>query len=199
MSWLEEMLARQSRIAGGDGQAERLRQRLQEAAAVRGSGTEDPRAAPSEQRKSARGLLARLAARAGPGGSALPRAAGEARAGSAAEPTLPRLPDRAEESVTEEGSAPEPEKDAADVILQNLPRQPAASELPQAQTQAVLVQMERRLRRAAAATAPLPRAQTLAADGPQSMSQCGAAEAAALSRLYERDARRYDGGFEFPL
>ena len=197
MSWLEEMLARQSRIAGGDGQAERLRQRLREAAAVRGSETEEPRAAPPEQRRKARGLLARLAARAGLGGSALPRAAEKVRAKSAAE--VRHQSEQAEESLAKESTTAEAEEDAVNSILQSLPRQPAAGELPQVQTQAVLAQMERRLRRAAAAPAPLPRAQTLAADGPQSMSQCGAAEAAALSRLYERDARRYDGGFEFPL
>lgn len=197
MSWLEEMLARQSRIAGGDGQAERLRQRLREAAVVRGSETEEPRAAPPEQRRKARGLLARLAARAGLGGSVLPRAAEKARAKSAAEAR--RQPEQAEESMAEETMTAEAGEDAAEAILQSLPRQTTADALPQAQTQAVLAQMERRLRRAAAAPAPQPRAQTLAADGPQSMSQCGAAEAAALSRLYERDARRYDGGFEFPL
>lgn len=197
MSWLEEMLARQSRIAGGDGQAERLRQRLREAAAVRGSEAEEPRAAPPEQRRKARGLLARLAARAGLGGSALPRAAEKVRAKSAAEAR--HQSEQAEESLAKESTTAETEEDAVNSILQSLPRQPAAGELPQVQTQAVLAQMERRLRRAAAAPAPLPRAQTLAADGPQSMSQCGAAEAAALSRLYERDARRYDGGFEFPL
>lgn len=171
MSWLEEMLARQSRIAGGDGQAERLRQRLREAAAVRGSETEEPRAAPPEQRRKARGLLARLAARAGLSGSVLPRAAEKARAKSAAEAR--RQPEQAEESMAEETMTAEAGEDAAEAILQSLPRQTTADALPQAQT--------------------------LAADGPQSMSQCGAAEAAALSRLYERDARRYDGGFEFPL
>lgn len=197
MSWLEEMLARQSRIAGGDGQAERLRQRLREAAAAQAGGTQEANGAPPEQRRKARGLLARLVARAGLGGSALPRAAEKVRAKSAAEAR--HQSEQAEESLVKESTTAEAEEDAVNSILQSLPRQPAAGELPQAQTQAVLAQMERRLRRAAAAPAPLPRAQTLAADGPQSMSQCGAAEAAALSRLYERDARRYDGGFEFPL
>ena len=197
MSWLEEMLARQSRIAGGDGQAERLRQRLREAAAAQAGGTQEANGAQPERQKTGRGLLARLAARAGLSGSVLPRAAEKARAKSAAEAR--RQPEQAEESMAEETMTAEAGEDAAEAILQSLPRQTTADALPQAQTQAVLAQMERRLRRAAAAPAPLPRAQTLAADGPQSMSQCGAAEAAALSRLYERDARRYDGGFEFPL
>ena len=197
MSWLEEMLARQSRIAGGDGQTERLRQRLREAAAAQAGGTQEANGAQPERQKTGRGLLARLAARAGLGGSVLPRAAEKARAKSAAEAR--RQPEQAEESMAEETMTAEAGEDAAEAILQSLPRQTTADALPQAQTQAVLAQMERRLRRAAAAPAPLPRAQTLAADGPQSMSQCGAAEAAALSRLYERDARRYDGGFEFPL
>lgn len=197
MSWLEEMLARQSRIAGGDGQAERLRQRLREAAAAQAGGTQEANGAQPERQKTGRSLLARLAARAGLSGSVLPRAAEKARAKSAAEAR--RQPEQAEESMAEETMTAEAGEDAAEAILQSLPRQTTADALPQAQTQAVLAQMERRLRRAAAAPAPQPRAQTLAADGPQSMSQCGAAEAAALSRLYERDARRYDGGFEFPL
>lgn len=61
--------------------------------------------------------------------------------------------------------------------------------------------MEQRLRRAtvhigagAASTGA-----RLASEGPLSMEGCGWAEAAALSRLYERDARRYDGCFELPL
>lgn len=197
MSWLEEMLARQSRIAGGDGQAERLRQRLREAAVVQAGGTQEANGAQPERQKTGRGLLARLAARAGLSGSVLPRATEKARAKSAAEAR--RQPEQAEESMAEETMTAEAGEDAAEAILQSLPRQTTADALPQAQTQAVLAQMERRLRRAAAAPVPQPRAQTLAADGPQSMSQCGAAEAAALSRLYERDARRYDGGFEFPL
>ena len=197
MSWLEEMLARQRRIAGGDGQAERLRQRLREAAAAQAGGTQEANGAQPERQKTGRSLLARLAVRAGLGGSALPRAAEKVRAKSAAEAR--RQPEQAEESMAEETMTAEAGEDAAEAILQSLPRQTTADALPQAQTQAVLAQMERRLRRAAAAPAPPPRAQTLAADGPQSMSQCGAAEAAALSRLYERDARRYDGGFEFPL
>lgn len=197
MSWLEEMLARQRRIAGGDGQTERLRQRLREAAAAQAGGAQEANAALPERKKTGRSLLARLAVRAGLGGSVLPRAAEKARAKSAAEAR--RQPEQAEESMAEESTTAEAGEAAADTILQSLPRQTAADALPQAQTQAVLAQVERRLRRAAAVPAQLPRAQTLAADGPQSMSRCGAAEAAALSRLYERDARRYDGGFEFPL
>lgn len=171
MSWLEEMLARQRRIAGGDGQTERLRQRLREAAAAQAGGAQEANGALPERQKTGRSLLARLAVRAGLGGSVLPRAAEKARAKSAAEAR--RQPEQAEESMAEESTTAEAGEAAADTILQSLPRQTTADALPQAQT--------------------------LAADGPQSMSRCGAAEAAALSRLYERDARRYDGGFEFPL
>ncbi len=61
--------------------------------------------------------------------------------------------------------------------------------------------MERRLQRAvtAAQPAPAPYSAHLPSEGPRSMEPYGQADAAALSRLYERDARRYDGCFELPL
>ena len=61
--------------------------------------------------------------------------------------------------------------------------------------------MAQRLDRAVAATMPAAaeRSGRLASDGPRSMENYGQADAAALSRLYERDARRYDSRFELPL
>lgn len=61
--------------------------------------------------------------------------------------------------------------------------------------------MEQRLRRATVhiGAGAANAGARLASEGPLSMEGCGSAEAAALSRLYERDARRYDGCFELPL
>ena len=61
------------------------------------------------------------------------------------------------------------------------------------------LRMEQRVRRAVAVPAmpPVQRTERLASEGPRSMEPYGQADAAALSRLYERDARRYDGGFEW--
>ena len=57
--------------------------------------------------------------------------------------------------------------------------------------------LDRRLQRSLLPAGPA--AQTLPAAGPREMRRGGEADAAALSRLYERDARRYDSCFELPL
>jgi len=71
---------------------------------------------------------------------------------------------------------------------------------PQARsgTQAALARMQQRLTRAVQPVG-MPTAQTLPADGARDIAPGGTAEAAALSRMFERDARRYDGCFEMPL
>lgn len=65
------------------------------------------------------------------------------------------------------------------------------------------MRMAARLERAVRGTQTMPqtaqRSERLASDGPRSMEPYGQADAAALSRLYERDARRYDSRFELPL
>ena len=65
------------------------------------------------------------------------------------------------------------------------------------------LRMAARLERAVRGAQTMPqaaqRSERLASDGPRSMEPYGQADAAALSRLYERDARRYDSRFELPL
>lgn len=62
------------------------------------------------------------------------------------------------------------------------------------------LRMEQRVNRAAASLpVAVQRSERLASEGPRSLVPYGQADAAALSRLYERDARRYDSRFELPL
>lgn len=63
--------------------------------------------------------------------------------------------------------------------------------------EAAAAALDRRLQRSLLPAAPA--AQSLPAAGPREMRRGGEADAAALSRLYERDARRYDSCFELPL
>lgn len=74
----------------------------------------------------------------------------------------------------------------------------AAEAWNRSSTQVALEQMRQRLTRAVQSGGALT-AQTLPADGARDIAPGGTADAAALSRMFERDARRYDGCFEMPL
>ena len=196
MAYLEEMLMRQA-VAAQEQQAarvllQRLRQMEQTAAAKRV--TDAPLEEP--ERSQFLGL--------------------EEKSGAVSEREAMSLADALRERETVAGTMEDAPSEVqhSNAPVQRLLRQLAAlagdrlrvagdsameEEMPASQ-RANWLRMEQRISRAAAALPmTVQRSERLASEGPRSLTPYGQADAAALSRLYERDARRYDSRFELPL